>query len=959
MRIQHLISSDISSDHFKIDGVPREKITLIEGIEYEFLINSSYQNKSIWFVQEDSDRDIIITSDGSKSYEIPNISSLRNVLPGLTGGELNDPELDDISFPYEISQATLNDLSTLKISDDRNEISENPFENPYVGVSVDGVKLIHGVDFSFDIDIIDLDGKKKNFLSFDEDSIPKKGSQIRVKWNLFPFSIENGNNLNSISLRVPSGPENKFKRFFIVSDDFKIKTEIITSEKPKSSISSFVLNRIPSVMRDNEVFTRFIKDYFEWVDVQDVLGSLQELRHIDETTEELFQRIKFSKLNLISDKVIVDQKLLLKHIIDFYNEKGNKRSFSFLMRILFNKGCEIKFPNENMFRLSHSKWIEPVSIRVISIKQVFSVSPEEVDNVLSFFGKEVFSDASQFGDETLLLKLEGTQIKGMKSFAEAIVEKVEQKVLPSGVTVTDLFLNDIKGEFIPNEIISPMKGIELDDDFDSLRFFHAFILPQVTGLKFREDLPNGGVIRSGDQFQFVSSTGTDAKAQFKFKKKTPLQIEKSFILLDSGIKYSSNDHAVLLSLDPVSGIPLQTAIYDIQTGAELRHAGHWIENNSAVSDPSNRLQDNHFYQLFSYVIQSEIQEVDFIEHFENILHPSGHQLFSEFLGEIDRKVVSPQMLPRVIDVPSGNLHTIFLSNDLISKEKLRVYSNDRMLKQSEFSVIEINGKFFLDVSEDVFIDEDHIITIEFIDGFDSRENFYERNKPDVELVISLGDTHSFTSYVHETFENDLNSLVLDSISLRTLDSFFKTKEIPQRRDEMSFVSFETNQFDLNLPDVISGIYHVKNLDLVEPYYILRDIRNIHYQSFHDEMIQESLDLRTRMTLLVNNHDDFDNKFFNTQFTRQYFDSSIIRVLGFNLNDKTARSLETKGTELLDVSGQKLGTIFHSFLGERKFWVFVSFVSRTLGESFDTEYLNGLKKRYPENFERVRERYPRE
>ena len=198
-----------------------------------------------------------------------------------------------------------------------------------------------------------------------------------------------------------------------------------------AKISTLVENHFPEFMRtDGPNFVAFLEAYFEWMEqtgyVVDATKNVLSYRMIDTTLDAYIAYFKEELLHTIPLDILADKALLAKHIKQFYRAKGSEKSFKLLFRILYNDDVDFYYPGTDILRASDGKWVINRTIRVVASDTVFG--------------------------------MEGFQIVGGNTDAIAIVERV-QKFTSDGVEVMDLFLSNIVGTFVSNEIVTSTNGV--------------------------------------------------------------------------------------------------------------------------------------------------------------------------------------------------------------------------------------------------------------------------------------------------------------------------------------------------------------------------------------------------------------------------------------------------------------------------------------------------------------------
>ena len=98
----------------------------------------------------------------------------------------------------------------------------------------------------------------------------------------------------------------------------------------------------------------------------------------------------------------------------------------------------------------------------------------------------------------------------------------------------------------------------------------------------------------------------------------------------------------------------------------------WQKNTGKPSNDFQKLQDSDYYQNFSYSIQSEVQEKDFTDAVDSIVHPSGYKNFSDLVikstptsgvGRSTSLVARSPQQSTDLKVDIDNVQSFFVKND--------------------------------------------------------------------------------------------------------------------------------------------------------------------------------------------------------------------------------------------------------------------------------------------------------
>lgn len=97
----------------------------------------------------------------------------------------------------------------------------------------------------------------------------------------------------------------------------------------------------------------------------------------------------------------------------------------------------------------------------------------------------------------------------------------------------------------------------------------------------------------------------------------------------SGINFDVNEE-YLIDINTINGINFSGKVI---IGSITNYPGFYRSNKHLLSEESIRLQDNNFYQQFSYVIESPVALNNYQAQVLDALHPAGRKLFGKFQFE--------------------------------------------------------------------------------------------------------------------------------------------------------------------------------------------------------------------------------------------------------------------------------------------------------------------------------------
>ena len=153
-------------------------------------------------------------------------------------------------------------------------------------------------------------------------------------------------------------------------------------------ITPFIERQFPEFYQEEGPnFILFVKAYYEWLEQQDnpvgAARSLYDYRDIDNTLDQFLNHFVKKYLYGIPSEVIINKRLLLKHVLDVYRSKGSVQCYKLLFRMLYDQDVEIYLPGEDMLRISDGTWIEPRYLEITN-----------TENLENFVGKVIFGLSS-------------------------------------------------------------------------------------------------------------------------------------------------------------------------------------------------------------------------------------------------------------------------------------------------------------------------------------------------------------------------------------------------------------------------------------------------------------------------------------------------------------------------------------------------------------------------------------
>jgi hypothetical protein len=283
-----------------------------------------------------------------------------------------------------------------------------------------------------------------------------------------------------------------------------------------NTVSIFVSNQFPEFYKtEGPEFIAFMKAYYEWMESAgnpiNKARHLAEYRSVDDTLDEFLSHFQNKYLFGIPKNILGDKRLLIKYALNIYRAKGSVEGYKLLFRLLYNQDIEVYFPAKNILKVSDGIWSQPKYLEI--------------------------------SENQYAASLVGKKIAGFASGAEAVAEGYLKYPI-NGKVVGVLFISNITGTFVPNEIVYE----HIYDANDDQVLNGPRILGSVTDMAIYQGGQNFSV---GDVLKSFNSSGSDL--EFRVSNTAAGIGTLSFTIVDGGTYYST-DATEIITRIPVNGV---------------------------------------------------------------------------------------------------------------------------------------------------------------------------------------------------------------------------------------------------------------------------------------------------------------------------------------------------------------------------------------------------------------------
>lgn len=448
--------------------------------------------------------------------------------------------------------------------------------------------------------------------------------------------------------------------------------------------SILVQRQIPEHIRESyPVFVEFVKLYYDFLQ-ETQSQDLEKIRDIDTTLDEFVEKFKSEVAQSFPANLAGNQRLLLKHIREFYISRGSEASYKFLFRTLFGKEATMFYPGSQVLRASDGKWTQDVSIYVTVDSSTTTLFPLQQQFITITTSKKTIqtfvNKVNQYSDDTFEVFIQ-----------RDYVNEIEVGSVVSYVDGTTSYSGTIQKCPSKISIYKPGKGFKVGDLYALKTSLGRGCVVKITKTDSDGGIRAVQVIRFGLDYETTFYSYLSSKEVAAFEYVHPLKLnavgaqpsynERSGGFVDYGFAskqtYFAYDDTIPVGdtsnladryyadgsyvgdieqqfyADQTTDIiDADLAIIQVDLGAVARYPGYYSTVDGFISDEMY-IHDGHYYQSFSYVIKVEEELKKYSDIVKALVHPAGTKSFSEYkIQTILKLSATTPLLYRVLSLPA-------------------------------------------------------------------------------------------------------------------------------------------------------------------------------------------------------------------------------------------------------------------------------------------------------------------
>lgn len=515
--------------------------------------------------------------------------------------------------------------------------------------------------------------------------------------------------------------------------------------------SILVQRQIPEHIRESyPVFVEFVKLYYDFLQ-ETQSQDLERIRDIDTTLDEFVEKFKSEVAKNFPSHLAGDQRLLLKHIREFYLSRGSEASYKFLFRTLFGKEATLFYPGTQVLRASDGKWTQDISIFVkidastsslFELQQQFILITTSKKTIQTFVNK-----VNQYSDDIYEVFIQ-------RDYANEIEVGSTVSYTSSGVTYSG---NIVK---CPSKIsiYKPGKGFKIGDLYALKTSLGRGCVVKITKTDSNGGIKAVQVIRFGLDYETTFYSYLSSKNVAAFEYVHPLKLnatgaqpaynERSGGFVDYGFAskqtYFAYDDTIPVGTTSNSAdryyadssyvgdiqqqfyadqttkvIDEDLAIIKIDLGAVAKYPGYYSTVDGFISDEMY-IHDGNYYQSFSYLIKVEEELKKYSDIVKALVHPAGTKSFSEYkIQTILKLTATAPLLFKVLSLPAiGKTPSIVATIDELRRVMAKSILDTSTIVDSSSNWPTLNKTDSFSFSEDALYKEVYKALSDATSGFE-------------------------------------------------------------------------------------------------------------------------------------------------------------------------------------------------------------------------------------------------
>lgn len=439
--------------------------------------------------------------------------------------------------------------------------------------------------------------------------------------------------------------------------------------------------RLPSSFSENPLMAEFMNLYYSYASERDnalgIVNYTPENRDIDTALDNYLDNFYSTYANHLKNPRVLDKKTLIKFLNSVYSAKGSENALKFVFQAMFGEEILISYPAENILKASDGVWIQ-----------------EKFITASTLFGSFTINDTIEFSNQTGYFTIKPTRIEIISpelsriyfiSFEELhVIDNQEIYAYSENRTVTytakivktaDKLLIKVPGEawqlgqvlIIPGsdkDTIARVTAIDTNSGVASveiIEYGYNHSPGQIITISPYPNKPSGssvGIITSlvsinPDVYQHtitvidyldgiyetLEGVGNINAGSSYFLENYAAPDYSGDIVLSSISSPNESYTEVSNNNLTIEDWLVSRATLSLTENNIITARGYYDGVRGQISNSQIRLEDNYYYQPYSYEVETEKDTKEYNEVLK-ITHPAGMKIFSKLVKQSIFNVVT-------------------------------------------------------------------------------------------------------------------------------------------------------------------------------------------------------------------------------------------------------------------------------------------------------------------------------
>ena len=433
---------------------------------------------------------------------------------------------------------------------------------------------------------------------------------------------------------------------------------------------SYLEKRLPSSFSENPLLAEFMHVYYKYASERDnalgVVNYTPENRDVDTALDHYLDNFYSTYANHLKNPKALDKKTLIKFLNAIYSAKGSTRALKVIFQIMFGEEIDITYPSENILKASDGVWVQERFITTSILFGTFlSTDTIEFNNQFGYYTITP-SRIEQISGELIRIYFKSYETIDVIDNQEIFVYSPDRVITFTGKIVKspDKLLIKIPGEAWQvgkvliisgsgKDTVARVTGVDANNGISSLEiveygYIHTpgqitTISPypnkptsSITGIvsvltSINPDVYTHSIVISDyleGIYENVSGYGSFDPTKRYFLENYCLEEYSANTLISASSSPAKSFNEIFNADLSIEEWLASRATLAFTESNVVKTRGYYDDARGQISNSQMRLEDNYYYQVYSYSVETQRDIKEYNEVLK-ITHPAGLKMFSK------------------------------------------------------------------------------------------------------------------------------------------------------------------------------------------------------------------------------------------------------------------------------------------------------------------------------------------